>query len=152
MLQRLRIQGFASDGRGPLMKSRYVLARWSANFKIRASPSAPRRWSRSCSPRQLTLLAAAGRRRRASCRRASAIASAAELIERADLIIAIGGDGTLLYAAGLVAERGTPLLGINRGRLGFLTDVLPQDMARCARCGARRRVQADRSCRCSRRG
>jgi NAD+ kinase len=52
----------------------------------------------------------------------------AELIERADLIVAIGGDGTLLYAAGLLAEHDIPLLGINRGRLGFLTDVLPQDM------------------------
>lgn len=51
-----------------------------------------------------------------------------QLIERADLVIAIGGDGTLLYAAGLVAEHDIPLLGINRGRLGFLTDVLPQDM------------------------
>jgi NAD+ kinase len=51
-----------------------------------------------------------------------------ELAARADLVVAIGGDGTLLYAAGLVAERGTPLLGINRGRLGFLTDVLPADM------------------------
>ena len=53
-----------------------------------------------------------------------------QLAGRADLIIAIGGDGTLLYAAGLVAEHDIPLLGINRGRLGFLTDVLPQDLAR----------------------
>jgi NAD+ kinase len=52
----------------------------------------------------------------------------ADFIERAQLVIAIGGDGTLLYAAGLVAEHDIPLLGINRGRLGFLTDVLPQDM------------------------
>ena len=51
-----------------------------------------------------------------------------ELAARADLVVAVGGDGTLLYAAGLVAEQGTPLLGINRGRLGFLTDVLPEDM------------------------
>jgi NAD+ kinase len=50
---------------------------------------------------------------------------------RADLVIAIGGDGTLLYAAGLVARHGVPLLGINRGRLGFLTDVMPQDMLPC---------------------
>lgn len=50
-------------------------------------------------------------------------------IAQADLFIAIGGDGTLLYAAGLVAEHDIPLLGINRGRLGFLTDVSPQDMA-----------------------
>jgi NAD+ kinase len=51
-----------------------------------------------------------------------------EIAERSDLVIAIGGDGTLLYAARLVAHRGVPLIGINRGRLGFLTDVLPQDM------------------------
>jgi NAD+ kinase len=47
---------------------------------------------------------------------------------RADLIIAIGGDGTLLYAARLVAGHAVPLLGINRGRLGFLTDVSPNSM------------------------
>jgi NAD+ kinase len=50
------------------------------------------------------------------------------IADHADLVIAIGGDGTLLYAARLVAHRGVPLLGINRGRLGFLTDVLPKDM------------------------
>ncbi len=47
---------------------------------------------------------------------------------RAELIIAIGGDGTLLYAAHLVAGQDVPLLGINRGRLGFLTDVSPNSM------------------------
>jgi NAD+ kinase len=51
-----------------------------------------------------------------------------QLGERADLMIAIGGDGTLLYAARLVARHGVPLLGVNRGRLGFLTDVMPQDL------------------------
>jgi NAD+ kinase len=50
------------------------------------------------------------------------------LASRADLIIAIGGDGTLLYAARLVAAHAVPLLGINRGRLGFLTDVSPNSM------------------------
>lgn len=52
----------------------------------------------------------------------------AEFGLRADLVIAVGGDGTLLYAARLVARHGVPLLGVNRGRLGFLTDVMPQDM------------------------
>src|SRR6202789_2752146 len=47
---------------------------------------------------------------------------------RADLIVAIGGDGTLLYAARLVAGYTVPLLGVNRGRLGFLTDVSPNSM------------------------
>jgi NAD+ kinase len=52
----------------------------------------------------------------------------AELVARAQLAVVIGGDGSLLYAARLVAGSGIPLLGINRGRLGFLTDVMPQDM------------------------
>jgi NAD+ kinase len=46
----------------------------------------------------------------------------------ADLIVAIGGDGTMLYAAQLVIGRDIPLVGINRGRLGFLTDVTPDEM------------------------
>ena len=53
----------------------------------------------------------------------------ADLVAQADFVIAVGGDGTLLDAARLVAGRDVPLLGINRGRLGFLTDVLPQDVA-----------------------
>ena len=53
------------------------------------------------------------------------------LLARAQLGIVIGGDGSLLYAARLVAGAGLPLLGINRGRLGFLTDVLPQDVTAC---------------------
>jgi NAD+ kinase len=51
-----------------------------------------------------------------------------ELGREADLIVAIGGDGTLLFAAQLALERGVPLVGVNRGRLGFLTDVLPDEM------------------------
>ena len=52
----------------------------------------------------------------------------ADLAARVELVIAIGGDGTMLYAARLVAHSGVPLLGINRGRLGFLADVTPADM------------------------
>ena len=51
-----------------------------------------------------------------------------ELGQEADLIVAIGGDGTMLFAAQLALARGVPLLGVNRGRLGFLTDVLPDEM------------------------
>jgi NAD+ kinase len=51
-----------------------------------------------------------------------------ELGQEADLIVAIGGDGTLLFAAQLALARGVPLVGVNRGRLGFLTDVLPDEM------------------------
>jgi NAD+ kinase len=53
---------------------------------------------------------------------------AAEDIENADLIVAIGGDGTMLYASRIARETGIPILGINRGRLGFLADVTPDEM------------------------
>ncbi len=45
-----------------------------------------------------------------------------------DLVIAIGGDGNLLRAARCVAGLDVPLIGINRGRLGFLTDITPEQM------------------------
>jgi NAD+ kinase len=67
-----------------------------------------------------------------------------QLAERADLMIAIGGDGTLLYAARLVARHGVPLLGVNRGRLGFLTDVMPQDMLPSVDAALAGKLQADR--------
>jgi NAD+ kinase len=50
------------------------------------------------------------------------------LCQSADLAIAIGGDGTMLYAARLARESETPILGVNRGRLGFLADVTPDEM------------------------
>jgi NAD+ kinase len=50
------------------------------------------------------------------------------LPDAADLIIAVGGDGTMLYAGSLARDKGVPLLGVNRGRLGFLADVTPDEM------------------------
>ncbi|MDX1518223.1 MAG: NAD(+)/NADH kinase [Woeseiaceae bacterium] len=51
-----------------------------------------------------------------------------ELVAATDLIIAVGGDGTMLYAARLVGSADVPILGVNRGRLGFLADVTPDEM------------------------
>ncbi len=69
--------------------------------------------------------------------------SEAQLGERADLVIAVGGDGTLLYAARLVAHHGVPLLGVNRGRLGFLTDISPKDMLPSVDAALRGELEAD---------
>jgi len=51
-----------------------------------------------------------------------------QLVASADLMVAIGGDGTMLYAARLAAAHALPLLGVNRGRLGFLADIANREM------------------------
>ncbi len=67
-----------------------------------------------------------------------------ELAEQADYMVAVGGDGTLLQAARLVVGREVPLLGINRGRLGFLTDVLPREIGTSIEAMLDGRCAADR--------
>jgi NAD+ kinase len=51
-----------------------------------------------------------------------------ELPERVDAVSVFGGDGTFLYAGRIVAARGVPILGINLGSLGFLTEVKQERM------------------------
>lgn len=48
--------------------------------------------------------------------------------EICDLVIVVGGDGSLLGAARDLAKANVPLLGVNRGRLGFLTDISPDEL------------------------
>ena len=48
--------------------------------------------------------------------------------EKADLVIVVGGDGSLLGAARTLARSDVAVLGVNRGRLGFLTDINPDDV------------------------
>ncbi len=47
--------------------------------------------------------------------------------QRADLALVVGGDGNMLGAARVLARFGVPVLGVNRGNLGFLTDLSPDD-------------------------
>ena len=54
--------------------------------------------------------------------------SRALLGEVVDLVIVVGGDGSLLQAARSLVKYNTPVLGVNRGRLGFLTDVKPTEV------------------------
>ena len=48
--------------------------------------------------------------------------------EVCDLVIVVGGDGSLLGAARALCESNVPVLGVNRGGLGFLTDIAPDEM------------------------
>lgn len=54
--------------------------------------------------------------------------SHAELDNTFDLLVSIGGDGTILRAATLVRDSGVPILGINAGRLGFLATVQKENI------------------------
>lgn len=51
--------------------------------------------------------------------------------EEVDMILTLGGDGTLLGAARQVADKGIPILGVNLGQLGFLTDLEMPDLFPC---------------------
>src|SRR5688572_33459167 len=87
---------------------------------------------RDCTPAVETILAWARERgvtvlglteeiKRIDC--AAVPVQAAELIDRAGLLVSLGGDGTMLRALRMVTGRPTPVLGVNVGRLGFLAEV-----------------------------
>jgi len=51
-------------------------------------------------------------------------------LDGAAMLVALGGDGTILAAARAVGRRATPILGINLGKLGFLAEVAPEEIER----------------------
>ncbi|MES1227389.1 MAG: NAD(+)/NADH kinase [Armatimonadota bacterium] len=55
-------------------------------------------------------------------------ALAGDDLANCDLMVTFGGDGTLLRASHICAERGTPILGVYFGRFGFVTQCMPEEM------------------------
>lgn len=55
------------------------------------------------------------------------VAGADEITEGTDAVLSIGGDGTFLLAAGMAIKADLPIIGVNFGRLGFLSEVRPGD-------------------------
>ncbi len=61
------------------------------------------------------------------CRELAGFAVNQETFAEADLAVAIGGDGTFLRTAKIFADRNIPVMGINRGHMGFLTEFSPDE-------------------------
>ena len=69
----------------------------------------------------------------------------AEVAAAADLAISLGGDGTVLRTVELVSGQGVPIIGVNVGLLGYLTEVEPPQLSPLARAVLRRATTRSRS-------
>ncbi len=56
------------------------------------------------------------------------IGKLSDWLDRLELVIVVGGDGTLLSAARIIANLNIPIIGVNRGKLGFMTDIAADEM------------------------
>lgn len=76
---------------------------------------------------RVTVLGLQGEIARLNCR--AVAVSEQEMADRADLLVALGGDGTVLRAMRLAGGHAVPVLGVNLGKLGFLAEVDVPDLA-----------------------
>lgn len=75
---------------------------------------------------------------------ASVVPVTAAAAEGAELVVVVGGDGTLLRAAELARPAGVPLLGVNLGHVGFLAEAEPENLGRVVACLAARQYSVER--------
>ncbi len=64
------------------------------------------------------------------------VKDAADILSGTDALLSLGGDGTFLSAARLVGDSGVPVLGVNFGRLGFLSEYKPEEVVAPLLAGA----------------
>jgi len=62
---------------------------------------------------------------------AELLAAEVELPKRCNVLLSLGGDGTMLAAARIVGDSGTPILGVNLGKLGFMAEVSINEVNDC---------------------
>lgn len=67
-----------------------------------------------------------------------------EAVQTADIIIAMGGDGTMLHTTHLAKEIQKPLLGINTGKLGFMANVQPSQIEEALHCVVKEEYRLDK--------
>lgn len=67
-----------------------------------------------------------------------------ELIAKADYVISLGGDGTMLETLEYVRKSGIPVLGVNTGRLGFLATVYKQDLVKAIQLLTKEKFSLDK--------
>lgn len=65
---------------------------------------------------------------------AKIVNSEAKAIDEADIIVAMGGDGTMLYTARLMKNISKPILGVNSGRLGFMAYTQMENLNKALEC------------------
>lgn len=63
------------------------------------------------------------------------VSSAEDILPQTDLVMSVGGDGTFLSVSKLVSDSGIPVVGVNMGRLGFLSENRPEDVAQALLSG-----------------
>lgn len=68
------------------------------------------------------------------CSAAPSVVGSEEMVKQVDVILVLGGDGTMLHAARFVGAAGIPVLGVNLGSLGFLTEVKLDNMYSALEC------------------
>lgn len=56
------------------------------------------------------------------------LAASADAVYEADMVVVLGGDGTILRAARMAGPKGTPILGVHLGKYGFITEIHPPDV------------------------
>lgn len=73
----------------------------------------------------------------------SVVENEKQAVQAADIVIAMGGDGTMLHTAHLVKEIEKPLLGINTGKLGFMANIQPSQIEEALQCVVEKKYRLD---------